>query len=379
MIAIAYAEFYGVGGIARYLDSFLSNLPASHPGVIVICGDENRAPRDYPKVKMVHLPYTSSRLGKLIWGYKAKRLLLRLYREKIIDAVNFHFPPLIPGLFIPSEIPMILTAHTTYLGMSGQFYPVRHFKSQWSRASVRIKMMMEKRILSRAHKVIALTQQGLEELRQYRYPGTIEVIPNGVDLGKFTPGHATAKDIDVLFSGRIERRKGSRAMVDICCRLAQADPQIRICIVGYGDDEAHVRESLAGYADNVRMVGRASFDEMVGYYDRSKVYVSTSYYEGLPGTCLEAMAMQLPVVAWDFMFYRHLLDHRTTGLLARPNDYDAMVANIRELLADPEAARELGRHARQLLARQYDWSRLAGIVSSSLRVPGHHPAYALEA
>ena len=31
MIAIVYPQFYGVGGIARYLDSFLSNLPPDHP------------------------------------------------------------------------------------------------------------------------------------------------------------------------------------------------------------------------------------------------------------------------------------------------------------------------------------------------------------
>jgi glycosyltransferase involved in cell wall biosynthesis len=167
------------------------------------------------------------------------------------------------------------------------------------------------------------------------------------------------KEFDLLFCGRIEFRKGSRAMVELCRRLIAAKPDIRIAIVGYGDDDAWVRQELAPFSVNVLLTGKVPFEDMIGFYNRSRIYASTSYYEGLPGTCLEAMAMQLPAVVWDFLFYRGLVEEGRTGCLAAPNDFDAMLAKIVNLLAQPELAAELGRNGRALLETNYSWTRLS--------------------
>jgi glycosyltransferase involved in cell wall biosynthesis len=369
MIAIVYPQFYGVGGIARYLDSFLSNLPAGHPTVYLITGDLHRVPREYRGVEILHIPSSSSRLNLFTWGLKARKLLVRLHAEGKIQWINLHFPPLIPGLLLPRGIPMLLTAHTTYLGMSGRFYAARHFRSQWSALSLAIKYWMERRIFARTDRVITLTEQGRQEVLSYGFDGPIDVIPNGADVNLFTPGAGIEKSIDVLFCGRIELRKGSRAMAEVCRRLVAAKPNIKICIVGSGDDEAFVHDALAPLAANVELVGKVPFEQMLRYYDRSRVYASTSYYEGLPGTCLEAMAMRLPAVVWDFLFYRGLVVEGGTGLLAPPNDFAAMTAKILGLLADETAAQRMGANGRALLQRDYHWGKLARDIMSVFREP----------
>ena len=111
---------------------------------------------------------------------------------------------------------------------------------------------------------------------------------------------------------------------------------VLIYIVGYGEEELWVKEQLADLGDNVIMTGKVPFAEMMGYYSRSRVYVSTSYYEGLPGTCLEAMALQLPAVVWDFLFYRGLVIEGQTGLLAKPNDVSGMADKVISLLSNPK-------------------------------------------
>ena len=360
MVAIVYPEFYGVGGIARYLDSFLTNIPdgTSHRPLL-ITGDEHRYARIYPSADVLHLPFSLNRFNLFIWGAKVRHLLRHLHRTGRIKTVNYHWPPLIPGLFLPREIPLVLTAHTTYLGMSGKFYPARHFVSQWSDASIAIKMGMERRILAKTTHVIALTEQGRQEVRRYDYRGPITVIPNGADTERFRSDPTVAKDIDVLFSGRIELRKGSRPMVDLCKRLVSRRADIRICIVGYGDDDEHVRRELSALGANVILAGKVPFEGMIDYYNRSRVYASTSYYEGLPGTCLEAMAMQLPAVVWNFPFYAGLVVEGQTGLLAEPNDFDAMSQKILSLLDDRALAQEIGRRGRALLESNYSWRQLA--------------------
>ncbi len=363
MIAIVNPQFYGVHGIARYLDSFLANLPADPPPVYLITSTEHWAERHYPGVEIIHFPYNSTRFSLFCWSLRVRNKLISLYDEGKIQWVNLHFPPLIPGLLLPRHIPVVLTAHTTYLGMSGRFYETQHFVSQWSGLSLAIKSWMEHRIFDLSSKVITLTEQGRQEVLAYGFNGSVTVIPNGADVKLFTPDDAVEKDIDVLFCGRIELRKGSRPMVELCRRLIARKPDIRIAIVGYGDDDIWVKEALEPYGQNVLMTGKVPFSEMLGYYNRSRVYASTSYYEGLPGTCLEAMAMQLPAVVWDFLFYRDLVVEGRTGSLAVPNDFIGMTDKVLELLTNPQLSAEMGRNGRALLEADYNWAKLVDDVS----------------
>lgn len=359
MIAIVYPQFYGVGGIARYLDSFLSNLPEDHPPIYLITGDEHRLDRSYPGVEIIHIPFTANRFNLFFWTIQANRILLELWRAQKISVVNLHIPPLITGLLLTRKIPMILTAHTTYLGMSGRFYTQAYFKSQWSKLEITIKMQLERYIFKRATHIITLTTQGAQELQQYAVSAPISIIPNGVDVRTFDSETAIAKSIDVLFCGRIEVRKGSRAMVDVCKALITRMPAIRILIVGYGDDDAWVKAQLQPYTHNVTLAGKVKFTDMPGIYAQSHLYASTSYYEGLPGTCLEAMATGLPAVVWDFPFYEALVVQSQTGIRVQPNDVTGMANAITEQLSVLQHNDVLSAQIRQHVMRGFNWQLLA--------------------
>lgn len=362
MIAIVNPQFYGVHGIARYLDSFLSNLPLNHPTIYLITSDEHQVERSYSGVEIINIPYTSSRLSLIFWGIQVRRLLKKMYAEGKIQWVNLHFPPMIPGLFLPKNIPILLTVHSTYLGMSGNFYPEKFFASEINWLSLKIKMRMESRIYKNSSKAITLTEFGRVQMSAYGYNKPITIIPNGVDLKQFTISSDSIKDIDVVFTGRIEKLKGCNGMVDVCRRLVEKKQDILIYIVGYGEEENWVRHQLADLSNNIVMTGKVPFSEMMSYYSRSRIYVSASYYEGLPGTCLEAMAMGLPAVVWDFLFYRGLVVEGETGYLASPNDFDGMASKVIGLLTNPQLAAKMGRNSRALLEQDYGWSKLASDV-----------------
>ncbi|MEY3759050.1 MAG: hypothetical protein RIR39_541 [Pseudomonadota bacterium] len=358
MIAIVNPQFYGVHGIARYLDSFLSNLPANHPPIYLITSDEYLDDRVFPGVEIIHFSYNKGRISLFTWSLKVRNKLISLYDEGKIQWVNLHFPPLIPGLFLPRNIPVVQTVHSTYLGFSGYFYPEKFYDTDINWFALKIKMWMESQIYKNSSKAITLTEFGREQILAYGYKNPIIIIPNGVDLNQFSISSDKAKDIDVLFSGRIEHLKGSKGMVEVCHRLVKKKQNILIYIVGYGEDENWVRQQLGDLKKNVIMTGKAPFADMMGYYSRSRVYVSTSYYEGLPGTCLEAMAMQLPTVVWDFLFYRGLIVDGRTGLLVAPNDFNGMTDKVLELLSNPKLAAKFGRNGRALLETDYNWGKL---------------------
>lgn len=360
MIAIVYPQFYGVGGIARYLHSFLANLPPSEQRyVYLITSDENRrVSAEFTNVEMIHIPMQSNRLSLLLWSLKARKIVNELYAKRKIQSVNLHIPPLISLLSIPAGVPMILTAHTTYLGMSGKFYDQHYYQSPWGVFSVLAKRLLELYLFKRASRIVTLTEQGKAEILRYGVSRPIDVIPNGVDLAQFRFSTNHDKEFDVIFSGRIELRKGSRPMVKLCKRLVMQKPDIKIVIVGYGEDEAYIKQELS-HLPQITLTGKVDFTEMQAFYHASRLYVSTSYYEGLPGTCLEAMAMGIPVIVWDLMFYRPLVTHQKTGFVVATNQIDQMVNTILTVLTDETLMKVVAQQAHAHLMQSYQWPALA--------------------
>ena len=411
MIVIVYPQYHGVGGIARYLESLLAHLPEGSPPIALITGRapaasgagaerHERAERDErteraeairstpgPKprrdVEVIELPLGTFPGALWAWTWRARRTLRQLRLRGPISAVNLHLPPLVSVLTVAGGslggAALVVTSHSNFAGLSGRLDAAsgeRRFPSAWGPLSLALRLRVERWIFSRADTVICLTSQARQELASYGRRDRIVVIPNGVDTERFSPRAPTAPapDLDVLFAGRLEPLKGTRALPAVCARLVGADPGVRIGIAGGGEDEAWLRQVLAPLAPQVQWLGRVPMSDMTALYRRARVYASTSYYEGLPGTCLEAMACALPVVVWDRGFYRGLVVDEQTGRLAPVDDAEAMAARIRALLQDPARAASLGRRARQWVQHRYHWERLAREVVDACQRPLPHAA-----
>lgn len=380
MIVIVYPQCHGVGGIARYLDGLLTNLPDDAPGIVVITGRDPHAPPGpalaWRGVEVVELPLPDHRAGLALWSWRAAGVLRRLRREGRAQVVNLHTPPLIPALFMPRSLPLVLTMHSTYVGLSGRYEDNRHFPNTWGPLEVALKMRLERWLAARARTVITLTEQGRRELACYGRHDRVAIVPNGVDTRTFSPGGDAPRDIDVVFSGRIEVLKGSQALVQVCRQLVRLRPGIRLAIVGYGGQEPRVRQALAPLSGNVVFAGRTPFSEMAAWYRRSRVYASTSFHEGLPSTCLEAMACGLPAVVWDRLFYRGLVDDGVTGCLVETGHTEAMARRLIALLDDPAQISAMGLAARGAVQAGHDWRQLSRRVLEACVQPPPPPSRA---
>jgi glycosyltransferase involved in cell wall biosynthesis len=249
--------------------------------------------------------------------------------------------------------------------MSGTFYKPAQFRSDWNYWSVAIKTRIEKYLFRKAKSIITLTEQGKQELLTYGINKPIAIIPNGVDVAEFDPDASADKTIDVIFTGRIEKRKGSDTLADVIRELIRIKPSIKICIVGDGPEAPKVKDELSALYENVQMTGKVPFHEVAALLQRSRIYASTSYYEGLPGTCLEAMAMGLPAITWDFGFYDDLVVNGETGFRIKPNDVSTFAFRACSLLDSPSLSR-MSREARSVVLSGYDWQDLSRRVVDAL-------------
>lgn len=133
-----------------------------------------------------------------------------------------------------------------------------------------------------------LTKQGINENKIY-------ILPDSIDIKRFKP-ISLPKKYDIIFVGRLMPAKRVDTLLKVIARVKELKDDIKAGIVGDGPLRSSLEElaDKLGIAKNVEFLGYKNNPEL--YYNSAKVFVLTSYYEGLPMAMLEAMACGIPCV-----------------------------------------------------------------------------------
>lgn len=210
-----------------------------------------------------------------------------------------------------------------------------------------------------ASSVIA-NSKGLHDLA-VAFDSTMEIpiIPNGVDLEKFS---APARDWStprLLSVGRIVYQKGldlaMRALADL------KDLPWTWTIAGDGP-QMEVLQAMAeehGMKDRVHFLGWQKAEQLKEQYCAANIFLFPSRHEGMPNAVLEAMASGLPVVATRIAGNEELVLNGETGALAPAEDVDALKESLRPLLVDAKMRAEMGRASRRRVEESFSWKRVA--------------------
>jgi len=91
---------------------------------------------------------------------------------------------------------------------------------------------------------------------------------------------------------------------------------------------------------------------------RLDALVMPSWHEGLPYVLLEAMSLEVPIVATRVGGLAEVLDGRECALLVPPRDPAALASALERLYHDPALARRLSRSARALVTGEFEAGRM---------------------
>ncbi len=204
------------------------------------------------------------------------------------------------------------------------------------------------------------------ELVRIETPSRIHVTPNGVDAGLFhravslQSGEAVRaelgipKDAGVIaITGRITREKGFVEFLEAAEIIAREDDNARFLIVGerLPSDRDNIGKLLRAKADSGILKGRVIFtgfrDDIPAVLAASTIFCLPSWREGLPVSVLEAMMMELPVVASRVRGCREAVVDGSTGFLVEPRNAEHIAGACLHLLKRPDTARKMGQAGRR--------------------------------
>jgi len=193
------------------------------------------------------------------------------------------------------------------------------------------------------------------------------LIENGIDTEQFTrelpPAEAKKRlalppgRIVLGAVGRLSAEKGFDLLIRAAGHLVASGLDLGLIIVGEGVERSRL-EALAGelrISDRVRLPGYSADPRPI--YEAMDLFVLSSLREGLPNVLLEAMALEVPVLATRIAGVPRLIQDGANGVLVPPGSVDVLAQAIARLSADAGLRARLGRAGRTTVETRYSFAR----------------------
>lgn len=205
--------------------------------------------------------------------------------------------------------------------------------------------------LRHADRVLAVDPAlGKEAMRLARYDGhNVRWVPTGYDSAFWVPGGSKTALVLTVAACWDETRLRAKG-VDFLCQAARAMPSVRFTLIGIAPVIHEMVRSMA--PDNLEILPPIPREELLRYYQRSKVYCQPSYTEAFPNSLCEAMLCECVPVGTRVGGIPTAIGEG--GFLVPFGDVDALAAGLRSAL---DGGRGAGTRARQQIARNFTLHR----------------------
>jgi len=218
---------------------------------------------------------------------------------------------------------------------------------------------------------VALVQnpddRALLERLGIRHDRIVLVPGSGVDVDRLKPMPEPSGRMTLGFVGRLLDDKGIRVLVAAHRQLRARNVPVDLLIAGTPDpaNPASVSQAeAAAWGREPGIVWLGHVDDIATVWARAHVAVLPSRREGLPKSLLEAAACGRPMVATDVPGCREIAIAGETGLLAPPDDPDALAAAIETLMRAPDLRARFGGAARKLAEERFAAAAIGRAVTA---------------
>jgi len=359
-----------VGGIGRFTEETAVGLAGLGHEVHVVTRTEDHARIDVERGVWVHRvlvrdPYipgleSSVLRHNLLHCAALYAEVVRLHERRPIDLVSapiWNCENLL--LSLDGRFPTVTSLHTTIRKVA-ELLPSwggnPHIQAliRLELDSLRLSPILQANSRATVEETTGLTD-GLIELLHY---GLTDAAPNASPLREAGDG------TELLFVGRLERRKGVDVLLDAAPALLDRLPDLHLTLVGRDTTNTEIgttyrerfqqEHSGAEFLNRVHFVGEVADDELARRYAACDVLCVPSRYESFGFVVLEGMAHGKPVVASAAGGMTDLVDGN--GILVPPEEVADLAEALDRVLRDPGLRESMGRRGRQLFEEFWELS-----------------------
>jgi phosphatidylinositol alpha-mannosyltransferase len=302
----------------------------------------------------IAIPVNDS-VARITLSFHLANQVAGIIEKERFDVLHFHEPlmPALPMTMLKmSTTPNVGTFHAFARSNVGYYYGRRWLEPY----------------LAYLHRGIAVSEPARAFLHQYFPDFPLRVIPNGIDVNAFRPGltpirHLRDNSINILFVGRLEKRKGLGDLLRAYEFMRARVPKSRLIIVGDGPLRGKVESFIAGHRlPDVVLAGFVPDTVLPRYYCSADIFCAPATgAESFGIVLLEAMASALPVVATEVEGYMSVLESGRDSLTVHPKGWAELGSALIILARDADLRRRMGAYGHEK-ARRYGWETVASKI-----------------
>lgn len=218
----------------------------------------------------------------------------------------------------------------------------------------------------RLHGKIAVSEPARQFISQH-YPGDYEIIPNGVNTELYSSAQTLDKYkdgyINLLWVGRLDKRKGLKYLLEAYGSLKWNYPKLRLIVVGPGEPDGDCYRIISERnLQDITFVGSVSDKTKASFYKTADIYCSPATgNESFGIVLIEAMAAGTPIVATNIEGYSSVITNEKNGLLVSPKNSHEIAKSISRIIEDKKLTKKLISAGKKNV-EQYRWTTITDQV-----------------
>ena len=255
---------------------------------------------------------------------------------------------------------------------------VDHGTTKENSLRYRITRALETRVFKRANAITTICEGLRKDIIQRNISkNKITVIPNAVDIKKFSYGQAADPELKLQlglqdkivlgFIGSFYAYEGIPLILEALPEILNKQPKIRLLLVGGGPQEQLIKDKVKQLKLEgcVIFTGRVSHDLVQDYYGLVDIFIYPRLAMRLtnlvtPLKPLEAMAQGRLVIASDVGGHKELINDQENGVLFKADDASSLAACALDLLERPECWDKMRQTGRLFVEQERSWPKSVG-------------------
>jgi glycosyltransferase involved in cell wall biosynthesis len=348
-----------VGGVDVYLRLILENINPELIESIVIHGinDTQKQFYDQNKNNVTHFNVTIFRKISLINDASAIFSAYKIIKKERPHVIHCHSAK---GGIIGRIVGRLLGINVLYTPHAFSYLSA---ESKWKRWFY---LLIEKQFANINSILIPTSVSELNRgIKEVGYlPQNTKLFTNSIPqikISKDTTIFETRSNKYICSVGRPSYQKNTELMIRVLFEVRKTTP-IDLVIIGVGhhfDRLNSVKELITelNLNDCVTLLEWSEQKKVWHIIDQSQLYLSTSRYEGLPYSVIEALSLSKPCVVSDCDGNRDLIENEYNGFVIQNENIEEYANKINLLLNDSKLLQRFSENATNCFNKNYDLNK----------------------